>query len=189
VFTIAGSTGAATEGEGMMTYAFAVNYLHRCTQNTLTRADGSTVAYKYFVASNEQHKYHPSITSSVAGCELTASLSFDGTPYVADPKSHAFVVSFDETTGELHIDADSFEGQQGASVDLTAEMVFVDPFSTTGNSATVTDNFDVTLTNPCTAAVGAFDAAITDRALTIQNQPTDTVQFAASVTDSALEYC
>jgi hypothetical protein len=79
-------------------------------------------------------------------------------------------------TGELLIDADAFEGFQGASVDLAATMVFTDPYSVMGSDATVTDDFEVTLTNPCTAAVPDWGSlTIADQALTIQNHPSETV--------------
>jgi hypothetical protein len=134
------------------------------------------VPYKYFVETSEQHKYLPSIVSSVAGCTLTAALSFNGTPYVADPKSHAFVLSFDEATGELHIDADLFTGFQGSSVDLAAVITFEDVNSIATSGSTVDDNFEVTLTNPCTAAVPTWSgSSISDKALTIQNHPSETV--------------
>jgi hypothetical protein len=141
--------------------------LHKCAGNTLTSV-GNTVVYKYFVASGEAHDYMPDVLSSVAGCALTGALEFKvnnvWTAY--NPNVQGFVTAFDATTGVLTVDADSFEGQQGASVDLEARITMTDPNSASGSNS-VTDEFVVTLTNPCTAAEVAWDAQQPDIALTI----------------------
>jgi hypothetical protein len=62
---------------------------------------------------------------------------------------------------------------------------------TDGTNAVV-DNFVVTLINPCSAATVAFDAALTDVALTVQGTGDEirrVVPFSAAVVDSALAYC
>jgi hypothetical protein len=197
-YTIAGSLYASTEGVdgGMLTYEFAVTYLHQCARNGLTRV-GDTIVYKYFIEEAATHDYTPNVVNSVAGCAHTAELQFEinGSyeTYVADPKSHAFVNSFDETTGLLVVDASTFDGFQGSSADVSARITVTDPNSakTDGTNAVV-DNFVVTLTNPCSAATVAFDAALTDVALTVQGTGDEirrVVPFSAAVVDSALAYC
>ena len=74
VLTIEGSLTSDVEDEGMMTYEFAVTYIHECARNELTRV-GDTVAFKYFVESSEVHQYTPSVINSVSGCTHEATIS------------------------------------------------------------------------------------------------------------------
>jgi hypothetical protein len=162
VMTIEGSEVADTEDSGMLTYEFSVTYLHQCAHNELTRV-GDTVAYKYFVETDEVHEYAPNVINSVSGCTHEAVLYFDtGAGYEEyDADTHDFVTAFDAETGELVVDADSFSGFEGSDVDIPAKIVFTDPNSITDDNS-VDDLFEVTLTNPCSAATVAWDGTISD---------------------------